>query len=167
MGVMTNSQTGPMPIEKELNVLAMKVPVKDVEERLIRFQNQDFLRRKADLEATSLKKMAYQRESNTFLADDFLRCQEMTELYSYNRQSFSWKPGAYQVKVIIESPDNFSLLDDEYTFSLTSLNIQEISKNLNYIEQYYANEVSPLKEGECIKNISWNWVYPEMQLIKG
>lgn len=167
MGVMTNSQTGPMPFEKELNVLAMKVPVKDVEERLIRFQNQDFLKHKADLEAISLKKMAYLRESNTFIAEQFLRCQEMSELYSYNRQSFSWKSGVYQLKFIIESPDSFTLLDNEYTFSLAPLNIQEISKNLNHIEQYYANEVLPLKEGEEIKKISWNWVYPEMQHARG
>jgi hypothetical protein len=167
IGVMTNPQIGPMPFEKELNVLAMKVSLKDVEERFIRFQNLDFLKHKAGLEATSLRKMAYLRQTNTFVGEDFLRSQEMADLYSFTRQSFSWKPGAYRLKVAIESPDSFTVLDDEYAFLLTPLLIQELSDNLKYIEQYYANEVLPLRDGEELKKITWNWVYPEMQRTEG
>ncbi len=46
MGTMTYPQVGAVPFEKELNVLAMKVSQKDVEERFIRFQNAIFLTRR-------------------------------------------------------------------------------------------------------------------------
>ncbi len=91
----------------------------------------------------------------------------MADIYSYTRQSFSWKPGAYRLKVAIESPDSFTILDDEYTFLLTPLQVQKLADNLKHLEQYYANEVVPLQEGEQLKTITWNWVYPEMQRLDG
>lgn len=165
MGTMTNPQIGVMPYEKELNVLAMKVSLKDVEERSIRFQNPEFLNKKSDLEATSLKRLAYLHQSDTFEGGAFLRSQEMADLYSYTRQSFSWKPGTYHLVVILESPDEFTVLDDKYSFNLTPLQVQQLCSNLDLIETYYANEVLPLKEGEQPKKIQLNWVYPQMQHV--
>lgn len=167
MGTMNYPQVGAVPFEKELNVLAMKVSLKDVEERFIRFQNLDFLQHKAELEATSNKKMAYLRQSNAFEGETFLRSQEMSDVYSFIRQSFAWKPGSYRVRVLLDSPDSFNVLNDEYTFALSPLQVQGLSDNLKHIEQYYADEVFRLKDGEERKQIPWYWLYPDMQCING
>ncbi len=166
MGTMTNPQIGVMPYEKELNVLAMKVSLKDVEERFIRFQNPEFLDRKTEIEAVSLKKLAHLRQSNTFEGEGFLRSQEMADLYSYTRQAFPWKPGTYHLSIILESPDKFTVLDDQYSFILTPLQIQQLEGNLNLVEPYYANEILPPEDGKETKKVQMNWVYPQMKRVQ-
>ena len=166
MGTLTYPQVGAVPFEKELNVLAMKVSLKDVEERFIRFQSLDYVEHKAELEVITLKKLAHMRRATDFDGHAFLRCQEMNELYSYIKQTFSWKPGAYRMKVVLESPDAFTILDDEYTFSLTPLQVQTLSENLSRIEQFYANEVLPAKPDDQQAQIVWRWVYPDMQRVR-
>ncbi len=167
MGTMNYPQVGAVPFEKESNVLAMKVSQKDVEERFIRFQNLEYLEQKAVFDGTSLKKLAYLRKSEPFDPSSFLKSQEMTDLYSFIRQSFSWKPGGYRIKVLLDSPDAFTVLDDEYAFTLSPLQVQDLSDNLNHIEQYFAYEVLPLKDGEQRAPIIWNWTYPDMQKVSG
>lgn len=167
MGTMNYPQVGAVPFEKELNVLAMKVSLKDVEERFIRFQNIDFLQHKTELEAITLKTMAHLRQTESFDGPSFLKNQEMGDLYSYIKQSFSWKPGGYRLQVLLESPDAFTVLDDEYVFTLSPLQVQNLANNLRYIEQYYANEVLPPKAGEQSTPIEWSWVYPEMPKVTG
>ena len=167
MGTMTFPEVGALPFEKESDVLALKVALKDVEERFIRFQNQDFLQKKAALEASSIKKLNFLRQNEGFDEQVFLRSQEMSEIYSHFRQSFSWKPGTYRLTVLIESPDAFDVVDDEYTFSLSPIQITDLNSNLHHIEKYYSNEIVPLKEGEQIKQIVWKWSYPDMQRVDG
>jgi len=166
MGTMKNDQIGVMPYEKELNVLAMKVSLKDVEERFIRFQNPEFLNKKSEIEAISLKKLAYLRQTNSFEGEGFLKSQEMVDLYSLTRQSFSWKPGTYYLDIFLESPDEFTILDDQYSFILTPLQVQQLAGNLNFIESYYANEVIPPEESKEPKAINMSWVYPQMKPVR-
>jgi len=165
MGTMNYPQVGAVPFEKELNVLAMKVSLKDVEERFIRFQDLSYLQRKGELDAISIKKLAYLRQSGSFNGPAFLKSQEMADVYSFIRQSFAWKPGGYRLQVQLESPDAFTVLDDEYFFTLSPLEVQNLSDNLHHIEQYFANEVLPAKEGEQVATIPWRWVYPDMQKV--
>jgi hypothetical protein len=167
MGTFNYPQIGAVPFEKESSVLAMKVSPKDVEERFIRFQNLEYLEQKLVLDGVSLKKLAYLRKSDSFDGPSFLKSSEMADVYSYIRQSFSWKPGSYRVKVMLDSPDAFVVIDDEYAFTLSPLQTQNLSDNLNYIEQYFANEVLPMEEGEQRAPINWSWAYPDMQRISG
>jgi hypothetical protein len=167
MGTMTYPQVGAVPFEKELNVLAMKVSQKDVEERFIRFQSLEFLEQKAALDAISLKKLSYLRQTLPFDSVAFLKCQEMADVYAHARQSFSWKPGSYRLQVLLESPDAFLVVDDEYAFNLSPLQVQNLSENLRYVEQFYANEVLPRRSDDPAPQIPWNWVYPEMQKVSG
>jgi hypothetical protein len=165
MGTMTYPEVGAVPFEKELNVLAMKVSQKDVEERFVRFQNLDYLHKKAHLEATTLKEMAHLRKTGSFEAEKFLASQGMADVYSFVRQSFVWKPGSYRLRIELESPDAFNVKDDEYSFSLTPLQIQNLSDNLQFIETYYSNEVYPSQADHKPRQIPWKWTYPDMQLV--
>ena len=167
MGTMTYPQIGAVPFEKESGVLAMKVSMKDIEERFIRFQSLEYLQRKNELDALSLKRLVYLRQSQSFDAPAFLKSSEMTDVYSYIRQSFSWKPGGYRLQVLLESPDAFTVLDDEYTFTLLPLQVQNLSDNLRHVEQDFANQVTPPKTDEPSAQIVWNWVYPEMRKTSG
>ncbi len=167
MGTMNYPQVGAVPFEKELNVLAMKISQKDVEERFIRFQSLDFLERKAELDAISVKKLTHMRQAQPFDADAFLKSQEMSDVYAHVRQSFSWKPGGYRLQVLLESPDPFAIVDDEYAFNLSPLDSQNVADNLRHVEQFFANEVVPQAPGVPATQIAWKWVYPDMQRVTG
>lgn len=167
MGTFNYPQIGAVPFEKESGVLALKVSLKDIEERFIRFQNIEYLEQKAELDTLSVKKLAYLRQAPTFDAKEFLKGQEMNDVYSFIRQSFSWKPGGYRMQVLLESPDAFTTLDDEYTFTLSPLQVKNLSDNLRHIEQSYLNELVPRLPDAPESQISWNWVYPEMQRSNG
>jgi len=167
MGTMNYPQVGAVPFEKELNVLAMKISQKDVEERFIRFQSLDFLERKAELDAVAIKTLAHMRQAQPFDADAFLKSQEMSDVYTHVRQSFSWKPGGYRLQVLLESPDAFVVVDDEYAFNLSSLDSQSVADNLQHVEQYFANDVLPQQPGAPVTQIPWKWVYPEMRKVTG
>lgn len=166
IGQFNAPQVGTVPFEKELNVLAMKVSEKDIEERFIRFQSFAFLERKGELDSIAAKKLSWHQQNNTFNADEFLRSQEMGDVYGHIKQAFSWKPGSYRLQFIIEAPDAFDLSGDEYTFNLTPMHIQDLSSNLAFVEKSYRNEVVPAAENDeaakAERNISWRWVYPEM-----
>jgi hypothetical protein len=168
MGTMTYPEMGAVPFERELNVLAMKVAQKDVEERFIRFQNLDYLDKKEGLENTTLKDLAYLKKTGSFESERFLASQGMADLYSFVRQSFAWKPGSYRLRIELQSPDAFAVKDDEYSFSLTPLQVQNLSENLRFVETYYANEVDPpQQEDGKPAQIPWSWVYPDMQRLNG
>jgi hypothetical protein len=166
MGTINYPQIGAVPFEKESQVLAMKVSIQNIEERFIRFQNLEYLQHKTDLDATVLKKLSHLHRSKTEIDQRFLQSSEMLDVFSFIQQSFGWKPGSYRLRIELESPDVFSVIDDEYSFSLSPLHVQNLSGNLKQMEQYYANEILPAVPDEPKALITWNWVYPEMQLLK-
>lgn len=163
MGQMNYPEIGPVPIEKELNVLAMKLVERDIEERFVRFQEAAFLQSKALAEGRAAKKLAYLKQQGAFDRATFLRSEEMSDVYSCVRQGFSWKPGNYRMRFLLESPEKFEVSDDCYEFSLTALAIENLEGNKKHIEQAYANEIDPPKSEVKPEPITWNWTYPAMR----
>ncbi len=109
--------------------------------------------------------MNYLKQAGNFDSADFVRSQEMVDLYAYIKQSFSWKPGGYRMKIEIESPDVFQVVDDEYTFSLSPMHAEKLAQNLSLIERSYATEVDPSLPESSTGETIWAWVYPDMQLV--
>ncbi|NQY06434.1 MAG: hypothetical protein HRT68_09710 [Flavobacteriaceae bacterium] len=81
----------------------------------------------------------------------------MSEMFSYIKHSFSWKQGQYEAIVEIESPEKFNLIDNRYSFSLTSIDIEDLDKNKEKIDKSY----DPLNEDESNK-VVWNWRNPTL-----
>jgi hypothetical protein len=59
----------------------------------------------------------------------------------------------------------FNVLDDHYSFTLSPLQVQNLSNNLLYIEQSFVIQVLPAAEGQVPAAIPWQWAYPEMQKV--
>lgn len=153
------TRDGPIPYEKENSVLAIKLNQKEVEERSIQCQEISFIKEKKHYEDKTIKKLSYDREQTNYDPVEFLKCQESTDLYSFIKQSFSWKAGKYKVKFEIESPEKFKLLDNEYEFSLIPIDIEQLEKNKNSIEQDHIN-MFVSSSHEKFKEVVWNWRYP-------
>lgn len=163
MGSISYPQVGAAPFERESGVLALKVAQSSVEERFIRFQNPEFATKLAEHDAVAIRRLVHLRKTNT-LDKDFLRGQEMSDVYSLIRHEFPWKPGYYRVSIKIESPESFEVTNTEYEFSLSPLFVQRLHENLAQVEVYYAAEVFPEdEEGNKTPVARWDWVYPEMR----
>ena len=156
-----NTSEGSIPYEKENSVLAIKLNQKDVEERIIQLRVNNYLEAKKKIEDIAIKKLSFTKEQDNYDPIDFLKTQEAKDLYSYIKQAFSWKTGTYKVKYEIESPDKFNLVGNNYEFSLTPLDIEDLEKNREIIEQEYINSFVSEKH-EKHKEVSWKWVYPSI-----
>ena len=146
-----------MPNEKAHSVLAIKLNQQNIEERSIQCQEIGFNSERKEAESKAVKKMNYLKELEKFKHEDFLKTQEMSELYSFIKQSFSWKAGQYDVEITVNAPEPFEIKNNKFKFSLSNLDIEYLEKNKNEIEKSF--EV--LKDDKSNKVI-WNWRNPQI-----
>ncbi|MBE4731023.1 hypothetical protein HJ166_11770 [Vibrio parahaemolyticus] len=155
---MTTADAGSVPFEKEQSVLAIKLNQAYIEERFIRFQDIAFLSTKRDYENKAIKRVTYLKSENKYDPESFLRDQEMTELYNFNKHAFPWKEGQYTVTIEVQSPEKFVLNDNVLVFSLSAVDIEELAKNRNVLEADYKRQVMGHVEGQ--EDIVWQWRNP-------
>lgn len=156
-----HTNDGAIPYEKENSVLAIKLNQKEVEERIIQCQEISYIAGKKSIEDIAIKRLSFERTQENYDPINFLQCQESINVYNYIKHAFAWKSGKYKVVFEISSPEEFNLVDNEYEFSLLPIDIEELEKNKNSIEQEYINTFVP-NEHEKYKNIFWNWRNPPL-----
>ena len=158
VGKMTTPDSKVIPYEKEQSVLAIKLNKKDIEERFIKFHETSFISTKQDYETKVAKKFTYLKDEGKYNPTEFLREPEMIDLYSFNKHAFPWKQGRYTVSLEIKSPEKFKIVDNILEFNLLPIDIEELSKNKDFIElEYKRLFIGSLDEDE---NIIWNWRHP-------
>ena len=157
---MTTPDAGVMPFEKAQSVLAIKLNQKEVEERFIRFREVSFRVSQQKYESEAIRKIAYLKAENKYDAKAFLREQEMTELYSFNKHAFGWKEGIYTISIEIQSPQKFEIFDNNRKFLLSHLDIEQLSQNKDLIELDYHQMFLGVQEGA--QRISWQWIHPTL-----
>lgn len=160
LGRMTMPDSGIMPHEKEYSVLAIKLTQKEIEERLVRFQEPSFIQSQKTYIDSAVKKMAYLKSEGKFEGEVFLREPEMTELYSFNKHAFSWKQGKYKAIIEVQSPESFNLIDNVREFTLTPLDIERLEKNKDQLETDYKGLV--LGHDQVEENAEWQWCNPSL-----
>ena len=158
LGKMTAPDFSTLPFEKEQSVLAMKLNLREIEERFIRCQEAVFIERNREHTRKAVEKLVYLKEHQIFDIDNFMREKEMTDLISQTKQAFTWQPGKYNLSIDIQSPDKFDIVDNKREFELTQLNIEELSKNKDSVEQAYRSLILGTQEGD--EAVNWQWQYP-------
>ena len=157
---MTTAQ-GSIPYEKENSVLAIKINQKEIEEKTIQCRETSFIIGMKNIEDTAIKKLSFDKEQENYDPIIFLKSQESNDVYNYIKQAFSWKSGRYNVTFHLESPENFTLIGNEYEFNLIPIDIEELEKNKANIEQSYMNLFLGEKHAS-FKEIFWKWRYPTL-----
>ena len=149
-----------VPFQKQSDVLAIKAKESEVEDRFITFQDELFVDRWQDLgEKAMEKRMHLRRQGKT--DEEFLMSVEMSELRTFNERSFSWKEGKYVLHFELDSPQKFRLSGNSYRFSLSSVDIEELQRNKELIDETYRQSVIP--KGEDDQEIVWNYRFPELR----
>ena len=165
LGQMQTPEGGPIPWEKELSVLAVKLTEKEVEERLIRFQEDDYHTNKENFEAKVVKRLTYLKEKGEYKPDEFLQSEEMKDLYSFIRHWFNWKQGKYTLTFELDSPEKFEIIENKYEFTLNPLNIELLESNKDLIPMSYEDQFKFGIEGYEPHKINWNWANPILKKI--
>lgn len=154
-----HTSDGPIPYEKENSVLAIKLNQSEVEERIIQCQEVSFVAGKRSLEDKAIRKLSYDRVQTDYDPLNFLRSQDAVDVFNYIKHAFSWRAGKYKVVFELESPETFKLVDNEFEFSLLPMDVEELDKNKDFIEQEYVNNL--VGEGnDSYKPVYWNWRNP-------
>ena len=149
-----------MPYEKESSVLAIKLNQKDIEERFIRFQDPLYIDGQREYLYRADKKRSYLIAESKYDPKAFLREPEMAEIYNFNKHSFPWKIGKYCVKIEISSPEKFKVIDNKFEFNLSSMEVEMLQKNKEFLELDYKRFVYvPLEDNE---EFEWQWVNPPL-----
>lgn len=149
-----------MPNEKEHSVLAIKLTQKEIEERLVRFQEPSFIESQRSHIQNAVKKMAYLKSENKFEANVFLREQEMADLYNFNKHAFPWKQGKYKAIIEVQSPEKLTLIDNTREFILTPLDIERLENNKVQLEIDYKGMM--LGYDEELEKAQWQWCNPAL-----
>jgi len=133
---------------------------------LIRFRDESYNASYEKHEAKCTKKEAFLKEAGNLDYNEFLKGEEMKDLYSFVKQSFNWKSGKYEMLIDVESPESFILKDNKYKFELNSLDIEYIEKNKDLIERYYEEIMIPMNQEEEHAQLNWSWRHPYLKAIK-
>lgn len=158
LGKMKMPDSSEMPYEKEHSVLAVKLNQKDIEERFIRFQEPNFISSQREYIKKVTKKMEYLKTEEKYEGETFLREQEMTDLYSFNKHAFPWKQGRYTVTIEMQSPEKFKVVDNVREFDLTPVDIERLEKNKDQLEIDYKRIVVGIFEED--EEVDWQWCSP-------
>jgi hypothetical protein len=158
LGKLSGPDGQSIPYEKENTVLAIKLQTKDIDERLIRFQENIFIQKRQELINKFTKKMIYLKNQQDFNSDKLINSEEFNDLCVFIKQCYWWKIGKYTVTIKVESNDKFYIDGNIFYFELNQMDIQNLDKNLDQIKDSFINE---LKHGdETYKQIpiQWNWI---------
>lgn len=158
LGKMKLPDSRDMPYEKEHSVLAIKLNQKDIEERFVRFQEPTFINSQREYIEKATRKMVYLKAEEKYNAEKFLREQEMTDLYNFNKHAFPWKQGRYRVTIEMHSPEKFEVIDNVREFDFTPIDIERLEKNKEQLEIDYKRLVVGLDEDE--DDAIWQWCNP-------
>ncbi len=76
----------------------------------------------------------------------------------YNER-FPWQEGAYAVEVELRIAGVKEPTKQNFSFRLTSGDVQRLHQNLDEVERYVRELIQPPAAAASI-NYHWNWVYP-------
>ena len=165
LGQLNTPEGGPIPWEKERSVLAIKLTEKEIEERLIRFHEDNYHTQNSIYESKVMKKLTYLKGKGEYEPDNFLKSEEMKDHCSFIEHWFNWKQGRYTVIFEVNSPEKFILKDNKYQFSLNPLNIESLEVNKDLIALSYEDIFKWGIEGYKPHNVNWNWAYPILERV--
>jgi len=158
---------GIIPHDKEYSVLSMKIRTTDIEERFIRFQNTDYLKNRQTYIDKANEKIEILRNRDSYSPEEFANSDEVQKLIQYCTQNSIWKPGEYEIEILIKGNVKFRIKGSKYKYSIQDNQIGMLDKNKTKFFIAYKNELMHGSDGYKEEEIIWNWIYPLLKNEKG
>ncbi len=158
--IMNNMEPAIVKHEKEQSVLALKILPYNMEERSIRFQDDDFIQTRKEIAAKLRNKLDRLKSTGSYNIQEVSKLDEINDLSSCCIKHFCWQAGEYKADLIIGSTEQFDLLDKNFSFRLEQADIELLRKNEEIIKGKIFEEFCSDAEGYTKVARPWNWLSP-------
>ncbi len=147
---------------KSQTAIALRVDVFRLTEKLVSFQNEDFLKGSRTVINNVDSFQNHQKRANLDHAQTTLDSREYADLLQFVREQFCWQPGSYTATVKIYLSEIKIPSTKVIHFLLSSDEVDLLKENIDMIEQYTTALIKgELKDfGKDVEK--WNWVYPQI-----
>jgi len=155
-------------VSKDQTPIAVKISTQNFLEKNVRFQEPRY--HKMDREVTQNLVTHFnflkQQDPNSFV-NEVLASKEFFSVVEARRKWFWWRPGRYQVALKISSPQTLRLIEPNFAFELSSVDVDLLLKNLEAINTEIENVIGSNIPGAKPKPIQWQWANVNMLRIQG
>ncbi len=159
-----------LSIKKSSLPLVVRVIHTGVAQVFVRFQYEPFKAKYKGVLAPAIERFQYLKHAGKINSvqdvDDLTSEKDFADIVKVLHSEFIWVAGKYTVTFDFQSPNKFSYKKDEYSFTLSQDDIDELKKNIEYIKldliqntkQVVAMDFKP-------ENINWVWRNPDLQVL--
>ncbi len=153
-----------MSVEKSLPPIIVKISTGNFVQVFIQFQDLHFGSELAKASSGFQKHFHFIREKKTKLTkediDDAIDCKEFEEIMDFQKSSFRWKKGRYELMFNIQSPNRYKMTKTKFVFNLTQHDADALRTNLDHIRTNYRQTLLTNVEGYKYETIPWVWRNP-------
>jgi hypothetical protein len=145
-------------VSRDQSPIAIKVGTQSLLEKFVRFQEPRYHEGERPLIQALVGQFNYLKESKpgSYVAET-LSSKELYSLVEARRKAFWWKPGQYEIEVLLSSPQKFSLLSSHFRFELTSADVLFLQRNIGALETEVKNIISSNLPDFQAQPVNWNW----------
>lgn len=153
-------------IAKNQPAIALKVPTISLTEKQITFQDLEF---QADFQLHSNKIMEIYNfhkkkgKSTEEIAKTIFETKEYSDFNDSFTRFMYWKPGNYDIDVIVKEIRLKNPHIEKFSFKLTENDAERLIENCNNLEneiKFYIVKPSDVDSEEY--KVHWNWIYPKI-----
>jgi hypothetical protein len=154
----TDSAGNKQIVSKDQSPIAIKVVVQALLEKFVRFQEPRF--HQADSATTRALVTHFnfvkQKSPEIFVAE-VLASKEFFSVVEGRQKWFAWKPGNYSLQLHPTSPQKFRLINPNYSFELTPVDVEHLRRNLPVVETEIRNVISSNLPDHKAEPLHWQW----------
>jgi hypothetical protein len=150
-------------VTKNQPAVALRVSTLQLTEKLIGFQDPEFLTQGQSYTAEIESQYTHLRQEGGDPLNSLLRSREFTTAQQHFRDSMFWRTGAYTLSVNLHEVRLKEPFSKMFSFNLTSSQVEKLRANAELLEsamrqRFHEGAGNP-------PDVFWNWVYPEIAAV--
>lgn len=152
-------------ISKRQPAIALKVGTVALVEKFIGFQDFNFQeRRGVPLDKLIEHGDHLKKIHPTTHSKETIDSKELADVIDFFKKNYSWQMGSYSGEVRIYLAEKKNPEKQNFSFSLSSSNIESLNQNMAEIERILRETIDPPEVPR--KPDSYNWVHPKLSILK-
>ena len=149
-------------VEKYEGAIALKLSTVSLVEKLIQFQDADFLDEHRRIYDDVQGAIAFRRDQGEGAAEAVRESRVFRSLVEFCRSSFWWKAGKYSVRFVLRSPQRHKLEEHEFFFELQQHDVDALKKNFSANDEALNQLLHVGETGYEAPQIEWVWRNPTL-----
>jgi len=151
-------------VARDQAAIAIKISTQSFVEKKVRFQEPRYHQADGVVMRTLVEHFNFLKQKNpaTFV-QEALASKQFYDAIEGRHAEFWWKPGHYTVGLKLSSPQSFTLTTERFAFTLPSVDVEHLKKNLPMIDADLRNSINS-NLPECKPEpVVWVWSYAPLR----